>query len=136
MRTIESYVETNAAGAHCVSARRVARPNGLAALGALVDAAADRTPPEGPSKDELEAEGHLIVLEIEDAFRKRILDWRWQTPNVYQLTAQLVVAVAETLAARGGAGWLTPAELLPPLELAGEPTQGAFARLQLAGSTG
>ena len=136
VRTIESYVETNAAGRIAYQLGALLAPmSSLPWVRSLTQLQIGMLP-EGPSKDELEAEGHLIVLEIEDAFRKRILDWRWQTPNVYQLTAQLVVAVAETLAARGGAGWLTPAELLPPLELAGEPTQGAFAGCKLAGSAG
>jgi len=39
-----------------------------------------------------------VLLEVEDAWRTRLIDWRWETPDPYQLTAQIVIAVAATLA--------------------------------------
>ena len=64
---------------------------------------------EGPTKDERDHDGHIIVLEIEDSYSTRIIDWRWETPNVYQFTAQLAVAVATQVARNRPTGWLTPA---------------------------
>jgi short subunit dehydrogenase-like uncharacterized protein len=71
--------------------------------------------PEGPSRKERDEDRHVIVIEIEDVFGSRVLEWRLQTPNVYQLTAQLVVAIARAVAHRPGAesmGWVTPADAL------------------------
>ena len=70
---------------------------------------------EGPTKDERDHDGHIIVLEIEDSYSTRIIDWRWETPNVYQFTAQLAVAVATQVARNRPTGWLTPAQALAPL---------------------
>ena len=36
---------------------------------------------EGPTKDERDHDGHIIVLEIEDFYSTRIIDWRWETPQ-------------------------------------------------------
>jgi short subunit dehydrogenase-like uncharacterized protein len=71
--------------------------------------------PEGPSRKERDEDRHVIVIEIEDVFGSRVLEWKLQTPNVYQLTAQLVVAIATAVAHRPGAesmGWVTPADAL------------------------
>jgi short subunit dehydrogenase-like uncharacterized protein len=71
--------------------------------------------PEGPSRKERDEDCHIIVIEIEDVFGSRVLEWRLQTPNVYQLTAQLVVAIARAVAHRPGTesmGWVTPADAL------------------------
>lgn len=76
--------------------------------------------PPGPDAIDRQAERHTIVLEIEDVFRSPIIDWRWETPNVYQFTAQLALAVAQQLADDEGhafTGWLTPGQVLAPLKL-------------------
>jgi hypothetical protein len=54
-----------------------------------------------------------VVLEIEDIYRRPLITLRLTTPNVYQLTAQVAVAVA-CEAARGlrTPGWITPAQAL------------------------
>jgi short subunit dehydrogenase-like uncharacterized protein len=127
VRRIESYVETNAADRIAYQLGALLAPMSSLPWVRELTKLQIGLLPEGPSTEELQDEGHLIVLEIEDAFRKPILDLRWRTPNVYQLTAQLVVAVAEELATQRGqvppggpkfpTGWCTPAELLPPLAL-------------------
>ena len=112
VRSIESYVETNAADRIAYQLGALLAPmSSLPWVRALTQLQIGMLP-EGPTTDELKDEGHLIVLEIEDAFRKRIIDWRWRTPNVYQLTAQLVVAVAEELATRRQ---VPPDEPQPPV---------------------
>jgi short subunit dehydrogenase-like uncharacterized protein len=68
--------------------------------------------PEGPTAEERQAGRHVVVLEIEDEFHTRVIDWCFQTPDVYQLTAQIAVAAARNMARSGFTerGWLTPAE--------------------------
>jgi hypothetical protein len=118
VRTIESYVEAGLV-------RRMGYQLGalLAPLVAIprVRAIAQQPVawiPEGPTAFERECEPHVVLLEIEDAFRSIVVDWRWETPNVYQFTAQLVVGVAAQLHAGCGLkGWLTPSEVLRPLAL-------------------
>jgi short subunit dehydrogenase-like uncharacterized protein len=68
--------------------------------------------PEGPTKEERRDGRHVVVLEIEDEFHSRVIDWCLETPDVYQLTAQIAVAAARNMA--GGSfkevGWATPAQ--------------------------
>jgi len=71
--------------------------------------------PEGPTRDERNAERHTVVLEIEDAFCDPLVEWRLQTPNAYDFTAIVATAVAEELVDRSPhapSGWLTPGEIL------------------------
>jgi saccharopine dehydrogenase (NAD+, L-lysine-forming) len=73
--------------------------------------------PEGPTQQELTQQRHLVVLEIEDPYSRRLVDWRWETPDVYQFTAQLAVAAAFGVAAirpndKDNTGWVTPAHAL------------------------
>ncbi len=76
--------------------------------------------PEGPTAQELKQEFHIVLLEIEDIYHKRLIDWRWKTPNAYQFTAQLAVEIARELAVSKDnhppdkklAGWITPAAVL------------------------
>lgn len=108
---IASYVETGGLA-------RLAYPLGammaplavLPGVGPLLEAQIDLLP-EGPSAGEL-ARRHSVLLEIEDRLRTTLVDWRWETPNVYQFTAQLAVAVARRTAGSRAWGWRTPAEVL------------------------
>jgi short subunit dehydrogenase-like uncharacterized protein len=117
VETIESYVETDAAARAAYKIGSVFSP--LAAVPALRAIALQPVAllAEGPTQEERDNEPHVILLEIEDRYRKRIVDWRWETPNVYQFTAQLVTVVAAQLLARPLKGWLTPAAVLEPLLL-------------------
>jgi short subunit dehydrogenase-like uncharacterized protein len=114
VRTIESYVE----------AGRLARA-GYQVGAWLAPLVANRTVrtlaqqsidllPAGPTKNEREAEPHLIVLQIEDCLHNTLIDWRWKTPNVYQFTAQLAAGAAAELGFDWGSkgfGFLTPAQV-------------------------
>jgi short subunit dehydrogenase-like uncharacterized protein len=77
--------------------------------------------PEGPTQEERRDGRHVVVLEIEDKFHTRVIDWCLQTPDVYQLTAQIAVAAARHMA--GGSfhecGWATPAQGLGSTEIEG-----------------
>jgi short subunit dehydrogenase-like uncharacterized protein len=114
--SIESYME---AGSVARFANQVGAIVAPLTTCKLLRAAA-RTPiglfPVGPTAEELTEEKHAVVLEIEDRFRQRRA-FRLETPNVYQLTAQLAVAVAQQVALKPGVGgWRTPAEYLRPLD--------------------
>ena len=68
--------------------------------------------PAGPTDDELERDRQIVLLEIEDPVRTRIVDWRWETPNAYQFTAQIALAVATRTAETAPVGWMTPGAVL------------------------
>ena len=114
---IESYVEAGLAARVGYQVGSVLSP--LAALSAVGTLALQPVGllAEGPTQEERKKERHIVLLQIEDMFRGTILDWRWHTPNVYQFTAQLVVAVAAQVATRKFKGCLTPAQVLAPLHL-------------------
>ena len=112
VRTIESYVETGTAGRigyqvggvlAMFSAFPAVRGAANASLGLL---------PSGPDEEERKATRHIVLLEIDDPCRQRLVDWRLETPNVYQWTAQVAVAVAMRLPGAGLTGWGTPSEAL------------------------
>ena len=113
--SIESYME---AGSVARFANQVGAIVAPLTTCKIVRAAA-RTPlalfPAGPTAEELASETHAVVLEIEDRFRQRLAAFRLETPNVYTLTAQLAVAVAQEVALKPkSGGWRTPAEYLRP----------------------
>jgi hypothetical protein len=113
VHTVESYAQTGAA-------ERVAYVLGgtFASFSALpwaqrvAGAQIASVLPEGPSEAQLRDEWHVVVVEIEDVYRQTLIDWRWRTPNVYRVTAQLAVAIARAVAEGEVSGWLTPAEAL------------------------
>ena len=58
-----------------------------------------------------------MLLQIEDAYRTKIIDWRWETPNAYQFTAQVVVEIAKRLGGGpGSAAWMADARSHLPAE--------------------
>jgi short subunit dehydrogenase-like uncharacterized protein len=70
--------------------------------------------PSGPTKQELRDDKQIVLLEIEDPLRTKIIDWRWETPNAYQFTAQVVVEIARETVKGAAVGWLTPGAVLRP----------------------
>jgi short subunit dehydrogenase-like uncharacterized protein len=111
---IESYVEAGTVGRLVYQFAPLLAP--VAALPWSRDLA--RLPlnvlPAGPTPEERRKERHVTVLEIEDPFQTRIVHWGWQTPNAYDFTAQIVIAVAAILPRGKRYGWLTAAEVLRP----------------------
>jgi short subunit dehydrogenase-like uncharacterized protein len=82
---------------------------------------------EGPTPEDMARHRRVIVLEIEDIFHSRVIDWWMGTPSVYELTAQLVVAIAQAVARRrrgDASGWVTPAEALGPVQFGVGPLRG------------
>jgi short subunit dehydrogenase-like uncharacterized protein len=116
VQAIESYVEMGSLGRIAYQLGGMLSPlSALPWVRALVGAQLDLLP-DGPSPQEIQRQRHVVVLEIEDMYRRRLIDWRWETPNVYQFTAQLVVAIACRVAHRAAEdkpmGWVTPADAL------------------------
>jgi short subunit dehydrogenase-like uncharacterized protein len=120
VRRIESYVEAGWAVRMAYQAGSFLSPFAALPGARVLTGLAVRFLPEGPAPAELARERQVTLLQIEDAFRTPIIDWRLETPNSIQLTAQMVVAVAASLATRAKSnpltGWLTPAQALAPLD--------------------
>lgn len=115
-RTIESYVEMGPKRRAVYQLGASLAPfAALPAVSALVQQGL-QVVPEGPTKEEREREDHVVLLEIDDDCSTPLISWRWQTPDVYQFTAQLAVAVATQVAKTRPVGWLTPAEALAGLQ--------------------
>jgi hypothetical protein len=109
---IESYVETGAVGRIAYQLGGMfASLNILPWVQTLTHAQLSFLP-DGPGPQELARQRHIVVLEIEDLYRTRLIDWRLETPNVYQFTAQLAVAVARRVVDGKLTGWITPATAL------------------------
>jgi short subunit dehydrogenase-like uncharacterized protein len=111
---VESYVEMGPVGRFAYQLGGMLAPFSTLPLVQRLTRAALEFLPEDPGPNELKQSRHTVVLEIEDPYRERLIDWRLETPDVYQFTAQIVVAVARSVALASGAlkGWVTPAEAL------------------------
>jgi short subunit dehydrogenase-like uncharacterized protein len=112
---ITSFIETSRTGRLVFTASTLLAP--LFAIPAFRAAANLQIGmlPEGPTKDERDAEPHIVSLEIEDTFSAPLVEWRMQTPNAYDFTAIVSTAVAQDLAdpsSRSATGWVTPGEIL------------------------
>lgn len=115
--TVESYVEAGFARRMLYQLGSMLTPVAALPLSRELVAQSLSLFSEGPTAQEMLKERHVVLLEIEDPFRSRVIDWRWDTPNVYSFTARLAAAVATQVARYGadeklGAGWRTPAEAL------------------------
>jgi short subunit dehydrogenase-like uncharacterized protein len=113
-RRIESYLETGRLARLAFQAGAFLAP--LAAIPS-VRALADlplQALPDGPPPQDRERERGVVLLEIEDRFQERVVDWAWTTPSPYDVTAQLSLEIARRVARTNPRGWLTPSELLAP----------------------
>lgn len=71
--------------------------------------------PEGPTAAARHNSRSILILDIEDAQRTPVIDWRLEGPNIYDITADAVTKTVECLlggASRDLHGWCTPAEVL------------------------
>jgi len=118
VRNIESYIEMGSVSRIAYQIGGMLSPFASLPLARWVIGAQLSLLPESPAQSELDRQRHVVVLEIEDLYRRRLVDWRWDTPNVYQFTAELVVAIARGVA-KGvkEAGWVTPAAALGVISL-------------------
>lgn len=113
VHSIESYVELGTLGRIAYQISGILSSFGAVPLLRPVLRAQLCLLPEGPTEQEMQ-QRHVVLLEIDDIYRNRRIDWRWETPNVYQFTAQLVVAIARKVAENkdGKRGWVTPADAM------------------------
>ena len=116
-RAIESYVETGPVGRFAYHLGGMLSPLLALPWASTFTRAQVQLLPEGLTQKELtlaDERGHVVILEIEDADRTPLVDWRLKAPNVYTFTAQLVLPVACQVARGRGAthGWITPSEAL------------------------
>jgi short subunit dehydrogenase-like uncharacterized protein len=113
VRYIESYIEMGALSRIAYQIGGMLSPFASLPWARAMIGAQLSLLPESPAQSALDRQRHVVVLEIEDLYRRRLVDWRWETPNVYQFTAELVVAVARAVAEGvREAGWVTPAAAL------------------------
>jgi short subunit dehydrogenase-like uncharacterized protein len=109
---IESYVEANTAARLAYQLAAFAAPIAALPVSRELARAQFSVLPDGPTEHELATEPHTIVLEIEDRFQTRIIDWHWHTPNPYVFTARVVVELAQRVMRTSLNGWLTPCDLV------------------------
>jgi short subunit dehydrogenase-like uncharacterized protein len=128
IKQLETYMETTAAGRVGFQLGAVTAPFLAALPSCPLKRAALSLLPAGPSEEERRRIPHSVVLQIEDDVREPLIDWRLETPNVYDLTAQTTLAVAERLAEGGPPGWRTPAEMLGPVLQPGKRAQTGALR--------
>jgi short subunit dehydrogenase-like uncharacterized protein len=112
--TIESYVEMGSLGRIAYQAAGMLSPFTSLPLVRGITGGSLSLLPDALTQSELDEDPHVVVLEIEDRFRRRVVDWLWQVPNIYQFTAQVVIGIARKIASGGVAdrGWVTPAQAL------------------------
>ncbi len=114
VQAIESYVEAGPWRQLANDAGALAAP--LTGVGWLRRAAglAIRMLPEGPTGRERTNERASVVLQVEDARSRMLVDWCVQAPNPYDATAPLALAIAQVLRStpRRWIGWRTPGEVL------------------------
>lgn len=67
--------------------------------------------PEGPDASERKVDRHCVLLEIDDGCGQTLVDWRMETPDPYDFTANCVIGATEGLLRGPRAGWCTPAEM-------------------------
>lgn len=125
-RRIESYVEAGFAARLGYQLGAMAAPViAIPAVRALLQQPVALLP-VGPDAHDRRVEPHTVVLQIEDVFRSRVIDWCWTTPNVYQFTAQLALGVALQIVDGQWIGWLTPGQVLAPQAIHLTASQGAL----------
>ena len=113
VRAIESYTETGILDRFAYQLGSVLAPvSALPPMQSLARAQSELLFADGPSQKRLQGGAQVLVLEIEDTYYSKLIDWRWKTPDPYQFTAQLVFEVARKVAGCGNRGWVSPAEAL------------------------
>ncbi|MDM0105032.1 saccharopine dehydrogenase NADP-binding domain-containing protein [Variovorax sp. J22R24] len=110
-RRIESFIEMPEGARIFVQLGAFSAPlYALPAWRRLVRAQVDMLP-EGPDQEERLNDRHTVLLEIDDGAGRTLIDWRTETPDPYDFTADCVLGVIEGLPSRSLYGWRTPAEM-------------------------
>jgi hypothetical protein len=117
---IESYMEMGSLGRIAYQVGGMLSPFTSLPWVRAITAAQLSFLPDYLTQPELDQDWHVVVLEVENKLRERLVDWRWRTPHVYQFTAQLALAIAGKVATNALKGWVTPALALGPVSLAAD----------------
>ena len=115
--TVESYVEMEFVRRAMYQASSLVAPWLKVALFQGLARRATGVLSTGPKQGGRDKKRHVVLLEIEDVWRRRVIDWQLETPNVYQFTAQLVAGATIALAVGSFKGFRTPADVLGPAPL-------------------
>lgn len=108
---IESFIEMPEGARIFVQLGAFSAPlYALPAWRRLVRAQVDMLP-EGPDAQEREEDRHTVLLQIDDGAGRTLIDWRMETPDPYDFTADCVIGVVEGLGKKNPVGWCTPAEM-------------------------
>lgn len=113
VRSVEGYLETSAIGRVGITLGGLSAP--LLALPVVRDIARMQLDllPDGPNAIERQSDPARLVLTIEDAAGAPLLERRLTTPNAYDFTARIALAVVSALVDSGLSGWCTPSQVLP-----------------------
>jgi short subunit dehydrogenase-like uncharacterized protein len=126
VRAIEAYIEMPEGARIFVQLGALAAPVlALPGMRQLVQAQVALLP-EGPDERERAEDRHQVLLEVDDGFGTRCVDWLMETPDPYEFTADCVVGVVDGLQRRPLAGWRTPAELFDVVQTFEQPEQGLW----------
>ena len=87
--------------------------------------------PDGPSAEDRSGHRRQVVLRIDDRFGDRLIDWRLDTPDVYEVTARCALEVAEAVSAKGMIGWQTPGRFVDVRREQSDGSSFRFANLAL-----
>jgi short subunit dehydrogenase-like uncharacterized protein len=108
---IESFIEMPEGARIFVQLGAFSAPlYALPAWRRLVRAQVDMLP-EGPNAQERKEDRHTVLLQIDDGAGRMLIDWRMETPDPYDYTADCVIGVIEGLSKKNPTGWCTPAEM-------------------------
>ena len=80
--TIESYVEMGSLGRIAYQAAGMLSPFTSLPFVRAVTGSPLSLLPDSLTQSELNEDQHVVVLEIEDKFQRRVVDWLWQVPNI------------------------------------------------------
>lgn len=119
---IESYLQMDELGRAGYQAGAVMAPfMAMPIVQAEARLLAQFLTPEHPTSRPRDEQEQLVVLEIEGADRRTLIDWRLRAPSGYDFTATLVVTLMSKFAELSRldaherpSGWLTPTEVLYP----------------------
>lgn len=130
-KTIESYVEAGTAARIGYQVGSLLAPFAAIPVVDFLVRQQIELLPTGPTAQEIRDERQIVLLEVEDPFRTKVINWRWDIPNPYQFTAQVVVEIAKAIALGKFVGWLTPGAILRLSKAQLTSTEGALRGCRL-----
>lgn len=114
VRDIESYVEVGNATRLAYPLANLGTPALTSPIVRKLAALAVDILPDGPSPQERDRERQMLLLSIEDPMQEPLIDWCLSTPNAYDFSARVALAIAQRVAVGSSScrGWKTPGSVL------------------------